>query len=107
MDLNYTAEDFAFRDEVRAFLDANLPKDLQQKVRNHKRLSKEDITRWHKIVAKQGWMATNWPVEYGGTGGPPVQRHIWEEECAHAGTPITLPFGVMMVAPVIIAFGNE
>jgi len=107
MDLNYTAEDFAFRDEVRAFLDANLPKDLQQKVRDHKRLSKEDITRWHKIVAKQGWGATGWPVEYGGTGWSAVQRHIWEEECARAGTPITLPFGVTMVAPVIMAFGNE
>ena len=107
MDLNYSAEDFAFRDQVRAFLDANLPKDLQQKVRDHKRLSKEDITRWHKIVAKQGWGATGWPVEYGGTGWSAVQRHIWEEECANAGTPMTLPFGVAMVAPVIMAFGNE
>ena len=107
MDLNYSAEDFAFRDQVRAFLDANLPKDLQQKVRDHKRVAKEDITRWHKIVAKQGWGATGWPVEYGGTGWSAVQRHIWEEECANAGTPMTLPFGVAMVAPVIMAFGNE
>ena len=107
MDLNYTAEDLAFRDTVRAFLDANLPKDLQQKVLNHKRLSKEDYVRWHKIVAKQGWVGAGWPVEYGGTGWTSVQRHIWEEECAHAGTPSILPFGVNMVAPVIMAFGNE
>jgi len=107
MDLNYTAEDEAFRAEVRAFIDANLPQDLQHKVLHHKRMTKDDITRWHKIVAKQGWMAPGWPVEYGGTGWTSVQRHIWEEECARAGTPITLPFGVMMVAPVIIAFGNE
>jgi alkylation response protein AidB-like acyl-CoA dehydrogenase len=107
MDLNYTAEDLAFRDEVRAFLDANLPKDLQEKVLSHKRLSKDDITRWHKIMAKQGWAAPGWPVEYGGTGWSAVQRHIWEEECASAGTPVTLPFGVTMVAPVIMAFGNE
>ena len=107
MDLNYTAEDMAFRDEVRAFLDANLPADIQEKVRSHLRLSKEDMTRWHKIMAKQGWMAPGWPVEYGGTGWNPVQRHIWEEECAKAGTPVTLPFGVTMVAPVIMAFGNE
>jgi alkylation response protein AidB-like acyl-CoA dehydrogenase len=107
MDLNYTAEDLAFRDTVRAFLDANLPKDLQHKVLNHKRLSKDDIVRWHKIVAKQGWVGSGWPVEYGGTGWTPVQRHIWEEECAAAGTPIILPFGVNMVAPVIMAFGNE
>lgn len=107
MDLNYSAEDLAFRDSVRAFLDANLPKDLQQKVLNHKRLSKEDLVRWHKIVAKQGWVGTGWPVEYGGTGWTPVQRHIWEEECARAGTPVILPFGVNMVAPVIMAYGNE
>ncbi len=58
MDLNYSAEDLAFRDQVRAYLDANLPKDLQQKVLNHKRLSKDDFVRWHKIVAKQGWVGT-------------------------------------------------
>ena len=107
MDLNYTADDLAFRDTVRGYLDANLPRDLQQKVLNHKRLSKEDFVRWHKIVAKQGWVGTGWPVEYGGTGWNAVQRHIWEEECARAGTPPILPFGVNMVAPVIMAFGNE
>lgn len=106
MDLNYTAEDLAFRDTVRAYLDANLPQDLKHKVLNHKRLSKDDLVRWHKIVAKQGWVGTGWPVEYGGTGWSPVQRHIWEEECAAAGTPAILPFGVNMVAPVIMAFGN-
>ena len=107
MDLNYTADDLAFRDTVSTWLDANLPKDLQQKVLNHKRLSKDDFVRWHKIVAKQGWVGTGWPVEYGGTGWSAVQRHIWDEECARAGTPAILPFGVNMVAPVIMAFGNE
>jgi alkylation response protein AidB-like acyl-CoA dehydrogenase len=107
MDLNYTAEDLAFRDTIRAFLDANLPKDLQHKVLNHKRLSKEDIVRWHKIVAKQGWVGSSWPVQYGGTGWSAVQRHIWEEECARAGTPPIMPFGVAMVAPVIMAYGSE
>jgi alkylation response protein AidB-like acyl-CoA dehydrogenase len=107
MDLNYTADDLTFRDTVRTFLDANLPEDLQQKVLNHKRLSKEDFVRWHKIVAIQGWVGIGWPVEYGGTGWTPVRRHIWEEECAAFGTPPILPFGVNMVAPVIMAFGNE
>lgn len=106
MDLNYTVDDLAFRDTVRAFLEANLPKDLQEKVLNHKRLSKEDLIRWHKIVAKQGWVGTGWPVEYGGTGWTAAQRHLWEEECADIGTPPILPFGVNMVAPVIMAFGN-
>ncbi|MFZ6813516.1 acyl-CoA dehydrogenase family protein [Undibacterium sp. Rencai35W] len=107
MDLNYTAEDLAFRDEVRAYLEANLPADLKQKVLNHKRMSREDFVRWHKILAKQGWVATGWPKEYGGTGWTATQRHIFEEECARAGTPAILPFGVNMVAPVIMAFGNQ
>ena len=106
MDLQYGADDEAFRDTVRSYLAEHLPKDLQKKVLNHKRLSREDLVRWHKIVAKQGWVGTGWPVEYGGTGWTPVQRHIWEEECANAGTPPIMPFGVNMVAPVIMAFGN-
>ena len=107
MDLNYSAEEIAFRDEVRTYLDANLPKDLQHKVLNHKRMSREDFVRWHKILAKKGWVATGWPEQYGGTGWSPTQRHIFEEECAMAGTPRIMPFGVMMVAPVIMAFGNQ
>ncbi|MES2933323.1 MAG: acyl-CoA dehydrogenase family protein [Pseudomonadota bacterium] len=107
MDLNYSVQDIAFRDQVRGYIDANLPKDLQRKVLNHLRLSKDDFVRWHRIVAEQGWVGNSWPVEYGGTGWTAVQRHIWEDECARAGAPAILPFGVNMVAPVIMAFGNE
>jgi alkylation response protein AidB-like acyl-CoA dehydrogenase len=107
MDLNYTGEDLAFRDSVRGFLDQNLPADLQHKMRNHLRLAKDDYVRWHRILARQGWVAPGWPVESGGPGWNPVQRHIWEEECARAGTPPILPFGVNMVAPVIMAFGSQ
>jgi alkylation response protein AidB-like acyl-CoA dehydrogenase len=57
MDLTYTAADLAFRDMVRGFLDTNLPSDLQKKVRNHLRLSRQDYVRWHQIVARQGWAA--------------------------------------------------
>ncbi len=106
MDLNYSARDEAFRAEVRTFLAANLPPDLQNKVRKHLRLKREDYVRWHKIVAKQGWAAPAWPTEFGGPGWDATQRHIWEEECAIAGTPPILPFGVNMVAPVIMAFGS-
>ena len=107
MDLNYAPAELAFRDTVRAWLQANLPADLQHKVLNHKRLNKADFVRWHKIVAAQGWVAPNWPVEHGGTGWSKAEQHIWEEECARAGTPAIMPFGVNMVAPVIIAFGND
>ncbi len=107
MDLNYAPEDLAFRDRVRAWIDANLPKDLQHKVLNHRRLKRDDFVRWHRIVHQQGWVAPNWPVEHGGTGWSKVQQHLWEEECARAGTPPILAFGANMVGPVIIAFGNE
>jgi alkylation response protein AidB-like acyl-CoA dehydrogenase len=107
MDLNTTSEDLAFRDQVRAFLEAELPADLQRKVLNHLRLSKDDYVRWHRILARQGWVAPGWPREHGGPGWTPAQRHIFEEECARAGTPPIMPFGVNMVAPVIMAFGSQ
>ncbi|KAB8045020.1 acyl-CoA dehydrogenase family protein [Janthinobacterium aquaticum] len=107
MNLHYSAEENVFRDTVRAFLDTHLPPELQRKVRLHLRLAREDYVRWHKIVAAQGWAAPGWPVEFGGTGWSAVQRHIWEDECARAATPPILPFGVNMVAPVIMAFGSE
>jgi alkylation response protein AidB-like acyl-CoA dehydrogenase len=107
MDLTYTGDDLAFRDQVRAFLEAELPADLRHKVHNHLRLHKDDYVRWHRILARQGWAAPGWPREYGGPGWSPVQRHIFDEECARAGTPPVLPFGVNMVAPVIMAFGSQ
>ena len=107
MNLDYSPDDEAFRRQVRAFLDANLPPDLRRKVCDHLRLGKDDYVRWHRIVAAQGWAAPGWPVEHGGTGWNAVQRHIWEEECALAGAPPILPFGVNMVAPVIMAFGCD
>lgn len=106
MDLNYSAEELAFRETTRAYLKENLPADLQHKVLHHQALQREDYVRWHQILAKQGWAAPAWPTEFGGTGWNPIQRHIFEEECANAGTPPILPFGVNMVAPVIMAFGN-
>jgi len=107
VDLYYSDEDLVFRDQVRAFLASHLPPELQHKVRQHLRLTRDDYVRWHRILAAQGWAAPGWPVEYGGPGWTPLQRHIFEEECALAGTPQILPFGVNMVAPVIMAFGSQ
>lgn len=107
MDLNYSAADDAFRQEVRSWLEANLPKDIQDKVLNHRRLNREDFVRWHKALAGKGWSVPHWPVEWGGTGWSPIQKHIWDEECARVGAPGVLPFGVSMVAPVIMKYGNE
>jgi alkylation response protein AidB-like acyl-CoA dehydrogenase len=106
MDLNYTAGELEFREEVRGFLRTSLPPEISRKVLEHKRLTKEDHLRWQKALSERGWMAPNWPVEYGGTGWNAVQQHIFDEECADAGAPRVIPFGVNMVGPVIIAFGS-
>ncbi len=107
MDLNYSSEELAFRDQVRGWLAKNLPADLSDKVANHDHLAREDLVRWHKILAKQGWIAPSWPKEWGGTDWNVVQRYIFEEECGYAGTPPTVPFGLSMCAPVLHKFGTE
>jgi alkylation response protein AidB-like acyl-CoA dehydrogenase len=107
MDLNYSPEETAFRDEVQAWLGQNLPADLRDKVLNYKGLEKEDLVRWHQILAKKGWVAPDWPVEWGGTDWTVVQRYIFEEECGYAGTPPLLAFGLRMCAPVLLRFGTD
>jgi hypothetical protein len=107
MDLNYSPEELAFRDEVRAWLRDNLPADLREKVVNYQELSKDDLLRWHKILAKKGWIAPEWPLEWGGQPWTVVQRYIFEEECAYAGAPPLVPFGLKMCAPVLLRFGTE
>lgn len=107
MDLNYSKEELAFRDEVRGWLAGNLPDDLSDKVSSHDHLSREDLMRWHKILAKKGWIAPAWPREWGGTGWNVVERYIFEEECGFAGTPPLIPFGLTMCAPVLHKFGTE
>ena len=107
MDLNYSSEEAAFRDEVRAWLRANLPAELSAKVAAYEHLSREDLLRWHRILAKKGWVAPAWPREWGGTGWNVVQRYIFEEELGYAGAPPLAPFGLAMCAPVLLRFGTE
>ncbi|WP_448678512.1 acyl-CoA dehydrogenase family protein [Pseudomonas nicosulfuronedens] len=106
MDIHFTPDELAFRDEVRHFLQTKLPQDIATKVRLGKHLNKGDHQRWQHVLAEQGWYATHWPEAFGGTGWNAVQKHIFEEECAAFGAPRTIPFGVNMVAPVIIKFGT-
>jgi len=103
VDLNYSTEELAFRDEVRAWLGANLPAELKDKAY----LPKEELLRWHRILARKGWVAPAWPKEWGGTGWNVVQRYIFEEELGYAGAPPIIPFGVTMCAAVLLAFGTE
>jgi len=107
MDLNYSQEELSFRDEVRTWLEANLPQDLRKKMADYAHLSKDDLVRWHKILAQQGWVAPAWPKEWGGTGWNVVQRYIFEEELGYAGSPPLIPFGLTMCAAVLLQFGTE
>ncbi len=106
MNLDFSAEDLAFRDEVRSFIAENYPAELRGKQDEGDELSKEDFLSWHKVLAKKGWVAPAWPVEYGGTGWSQTQRYIWSEETARADCIRLMPFGLAMVGPVIYAFGT-
>jgi hypothetical protein len=107
VDLNYSPDELAFRDEVRSWLRANLPADLREKGERFAHISKDDLLRWHRILAKKGWVAPAWPREWGGTGWNVVQRYIFEEELGFAGSPPLIPFGLTMCAPVLLRFGSE
>ncbi|HZO93600.1 MAG TPA: acyl-CoA dehydrogenase family protein [Candidatus Baltobacteraceae bacterium] len=108
MNLGYTDEERAFREEVRAFVAERLPDDIRRKVRDgEEALVKDDYYRWHRELHQRGWVAPGWPRRYGGTGWTPVQRHIFAEESAYGWAPRLLPFGLQMVAPVIINFGDD
>jgi len=107
MNLNFTDQEKDFQQEVHQFLQEKLPKNIAQKTKNSIHLSKEECIEWQQILHKQGWSALNWPVEHGGTGWTPTQKYIFANECAKAGGPDVIPFGLKMVAPVIYTFGNE
>jgi alkylation response protein AidB-like acyl-CoA dehydrogenase len=107
MDLNFTPEEEQFRSEVRAFLAAKLPKRLSDKVANGKHLAKADMEEWHAILNQRGWLANHWPREYGGTGWTAIEKFIFENECSLANAPRIVPFGVSMLGPVLIKYGDE
>ena len=107
MELTFTPEEEAFRTEVRSFLKQHLPERLSSQVRDGLLLSKADMEEWHAILNRQGWLANHWPQQYGGPGWSAVQKFIFELECALAHTPRIVPFGVGMLGPVLIKYGNE
>lgn len=107
MDLNFTAEEQAFREQVRAFLADKLPEDIRETLLSGRFPSAEHIRRWQQILHEKGWGAPSWPTEFGGPGWGPVERYIFEEETALAGAPRQLPFGLSMVGPVVMQFGSD
>ena len=106
MDLAFTPEEEQFRHEVRTWVRAHLPADIAHKVHHALRLTRDDQQRWAKILGAKGWLGFGWPKQFGGPGWSAIQKHLFEEECALAGAPRIVPFGPVMVAPVIMAFGT-
>ncbi|MGQ0677104.1 MAG: acyl-CoA dehydrogenase family protein [Rhodospirillales bacterium] len=106
MDLNLSDGEREFQREVRDFIAANLPRDIAEKVENQRRLSKDDHLAWQRALYRRGWIAPHWPKEHGGTGWTPVQRYLFQQECALAYAPRIIPFGLAMVGPVIVEFGT-
>ena len=107
MNIDFTAEELTFQNEIRAGLGEAFPADIRQKIENRIRPSKQDTIRWQKILFEKGWAAPNWPVEYGGTGWTPAQKYIFSSEMGRIGAPEPVAFGMKMVAPVIFTYGTE
>jgi alkylation response protein AidB-like acyl-CoA dehydrogenase len=106
MDLTFTPEEQKFREEVRTWVRASLPTEVAHKVHNSLRLTRDDLQGWARILGSKGWLGYGWPKQFGGPGWNAIQKHLFEEECALAGAPRIVPFGPVMVAPVIMAFGS-
>jgi alkylation response protein AidB-like acyl-CoA dehydrogenase len=107
VDLKYTPEEEAFRTQVRAFFEAELPADIRARMRLGKRIRKDDLTRWQQILNRRGWGAVMWPQRFGGAGWNVIQQHIFEEERADFGAPPQNAFSLKMLAPVLMEFANS
>ena len=107
MDLRFSAEELAFREEVRGFIRDNLPDDIREKLQLGHKIEKPDLVRWQRILNKKGWAAFNWPKEWGGPGWTPIQRMMFLEEIQTFPAPEVNPFNITMLGPVLIQFGSQ
>jgi pimeloyl-CoA dehydrogenase large subunit len=107
MDLNFTAEELAFRDECRRFFTTEIPLALREKVAQGDHLSKEEYVTTQRILNAKGWAVPHWPVAWGGQDWTPVQTYLYQDEMQQANVPAPLAFNVSMVGPVIAQFGSE
>ncbi len=107
MDMSFSSEQEAFREQVRAWIDAAMPPAIKTKAGNDAAFSHDEVMIWHKVLAKQGWVAPNWPKAFGGPGWDATQRFIFGQELELSGAPGLSPFGLAMVGPLIMQFGND
>jgi len=107
VDLRFTAEENAFRAEVRAFIAEALPAATRQRLREGRSLAKEEIVAWQRRLNERGWATPSWPREHGGPGWNAVQRYIFLDELHQAPAPEPLSFNVNMIGPVLFTFGSD
>lgn len=107
MDLRFTPEEIAFRDEVRQFFRTEIPASIRRKVSEGLGLAQEDYVTSQRIMNARGWAVPHWPSEWGGQDWSPIQRYIFTEEMLLAAVPLPQQFNCYMVGPVIAAFGSQ
>jgi len=107
MDLRYTPDEIAFRDDLRHFFRTEIPAEIRRKVSDGRKLSRDDIVTTQRVLHAHGMATPNWPVEWGGKDWSPVQRYIFSEEIQACAVPQPLSFNVNMVGPVIATFGSQ
>ena len=105
MNLDFSAEEEAFRLEARAFLQESYPDELRGK--SLPQCARETLLSWHRVLHRKGWIAPAWPPEYGGCGWRPLQRALWAQELARAQALLPAPFGIDMLGPLLLTFGTD
>ena len=106
MNLDFSPDENTFREEVRRFVEQNLPLRIRDKVMNGVHLDRDEHVLWQRTLHARGWGGVGWPREFGGPGWTPTELYIFEEECARGGAPRLISFGLKMIAPVLMAFGT-
>ncbi len=106
MDLAFTPEQQAFREEVRKWIGRAMPAEMKRKAEAGATFHQDETLQWHRILYEKGWIAPHWPAEYGGTGWDVGRRFLFQEEIVRADAPELSPFGLSMVGPLLMQFGN-
>jgi alkylation response protein AidB-like acyl-CoA dehydrogenase len=107
MRLELSAEDAAFREEMRTFFTTEVPQDLRDAVLARRELTREEVVRSQRVLNAAGLAVPGWPVEWGGRDWTPLRRHLWHEEMMRAAVPPPLAFNATMIGPVIAHFGSR
>ncbi len=107
MDLAFTREEIAFRDEMRHFFRNEFPETIRRKASEGRHLSREEMVTAQRFLNARDLAVPHWPKKWGGRDWSPIQTYFYQDEMQQANVPSPLPFNVSMVGPVIATFGNE